>query len=179
MSSNGKGTLRVTVSVNNDWIDSTESNQEILGNFMQYKGDSLNLVHRDKGGAIVTPNPNFVTPNENLQASNPRIHPLFGRDRIFDYPPQLLADIHFHGLAHVHIVDPTGYSDDQPQWDCTSNAAAVYSAFSLGPMHYHYHVVEIYNGGKPYGDAHQYYATGDIEAYIAEAADCLSKKSQL
>lgn len=178
MSGDNTEELRVTVSHNSDWIDETKENQIILENFVQYKGDSLSVAHKDSGGTIVTPNPNFVTPNENLQMSNPRVHPLFGRDRVFDHPISLHVDIQYHGLAHVHVVDPTGYAEDHPQWDCKSNAATVYSAFTLGPMHYHYHVIEIFNGAPPLGDAHKYYTTGDIKDYLWLAEDFRKKANK-
>ncbi|MCD9544184.1 hypothetical protein GLP24_04880 [Photobacterium carnosum] len=77
------------------------------------------------------PNDNFAAPNEeSTQRQEPSLHSFFGRDRIFDFPKDLLAKIWIDNLAHIHIDTDAEWSEPpKVQWYTTSKNALIYSAF--------------------------------------------------
>ncbi|MBY8211381.1 type II toxin-antitoxin system YafO family toxin [Vibrio fluvialis] len=129
-----------------------------LKEFKQYKIDSLSISTN-----------NFVAPNEGIQETTPTCHNLFGRDRVFEHPIDLINDIHRENLAHVHLSDGT-WDTTRPQWECTSNFAIVYSGYTVGTYDYHFVVHEILHDDIDASfDAHDSYTRDGIEYYIANA----------
>ncbi|MBE4578330.1 hypothetical protein BOO30_00135 [Vibrio navarrensis] len=136
-----------------------EVHKFFLKEFKQYKIDSLSITTN-----------NFVTPNEGIQEQIPSCHSLFGRDKVFEYPLNLINGIHRENLAHIHLSDDS-WDSTKPQWECTSNFAMVYSGFTLGKCDYHFVVHEILRDDKGTKfDAHDYYTPSDIDYYIKNAA---------
>ena len=155
----------VTVIYDEDLIDEEQESLSpqqkfVISEFKQYKIDSLS----------VTPT-NFVAPNEGIQESEPSVHALFGRDRVFEHPSDMINDIHKENLSHVHYSD-NQWAPEMNQWDCTSNLAVVYSGFILEGDKYHFvvHELLINEDNHPEFDAHDYYGREDLDYYLENAA---------
>lgn len=134
--------------------------QFIIDEFKLYKSDSLSISLD-----------NFVAPNEGIQAKEASIHSLFGRDRVFDFPPEFWARIHQENLSHVHYDIDNEWTAQLAQWDCTSNSSVVYSGFVLDDEHFHFVIHELlidYNQKENF-DAHDYYQKDDLKYYLDNA----------
>jgi hypothetical protein len=132
----------------------TEAEDFIVREFKEYKQVSMAL------GEV-----NFATPNEQTtQLKTVSVHSLFGRDRIFDFPQDVLTDIWKEHLTHVHI-DTDGVWPETPrvQWHTTSKNALIYSAFNT-EQEYVFVVHEILKDFESTDDdgAHKYYTRQDI-----------------
>lgn len=126
----------------------------IVQEFKEYKQASMALGHI-----------NFAAPNEQTtQLTDVSVHQFFGRDRIFDFPQDLVSEIWSEHLAHVHI-DTDGIWPEPPnvQWHATSKNALIYSAFE-NENEYVFVVHEILKDFESTdGDgAHKHYTRKDI-----------------
>ncbi|WP_418358391.1 type II toxin-antitoxin system YafO family toxin [Shewanella basaltis] len=136
----------------------TEAEQFIVEEFKIYKKVSMSLGHV-----------NFATPNENTtQLTEESVHQLFGRDRIFDFPDDLITEIWSQHLTHVHI-DSDGIWDETPvvQWHATSKNALIYSAFPT-ETEYVFVVHEILKDFEANDEkgAHKFYTKDDITIWL-------------
>ncbi|MEZ9492251.1 type II toxin-antitoxin system YafO family toxin [Vibrio splendidus] len=130
----------------------------VLKEFKKYKFDSLNIT-----------TDNFITPNEGIQEREPSVHSLFGRDRVFEKPSDLITGIHRENVAHIHYSDGS-WTSDMKQWYCTSNLALVYSGFELkDKFHFVVHELLLNEDSEPDFDAHDSYEREDVEFYIENA----------
>ncbi|MDP2559731.1 type II toxin-antitoxin system YafO family toxin [Psychrobium sp. 1_MG-2023] len=151
--------VTVSVSHNEDLDPISKPHLFIIDEFKEYKQLSLSESTR-----------NFVAPNEGIQAITPSAHSLFGRDRVFERPPELITDIHAFNLAHVHFDSRNAWDNETPQWECKSHESIVYSAFKLANSSYHFVILEMLLGeGLAKFDAHNHYKFDDIEHYLLNA----------
>lgn len=154
-----KPSNHIVVHYDNECLDPLSPQQSfVLKEFKQYKIDSLNIT-----------TDNFIAPNEGIQEQQPSVHSLFGRDRVFEWPSELLAAIHKENLAHIHYSDGT-WTNVMNQWDCTSNLSLVYSGFERNEQ-YHFVVHELLLNEEqdPDFDAHDHYETDDVQYYVDNA----------
>jgi len=111
---------------------------------------------------------NFTTPNEeSTQREETSVHPLFGRDRIFDFPERVLTLIWKENLAHVHIDSDGEWDIPTFQWFTTSKNSLIYSAFKYEDT-YVFVVLDIlkdYDKEDTKG-AHNYYKESDVVNFI-------------
>lgn len=152
--------VKVTLSFNED-VASDEIGDFVSDEFLEYK--KLTFTQSDN---------NFITPNENFQKNNQSLHSLFGRDRVFDYPRELLTDIHYDNLTHVHVDKDNEWSDNTNQWYCCSKFSIVYSGFKVNEKHIHLIVHDLLLNiqNDPDFDAHNHYTQDDVEYYLDSAA---------
>lgn len=136
----------------------TEAEQFIVEEFKVYKQVSMSL------GKV-----NFANPNEQTtQQLSISVHAFFGRDRVFDFPQDLITDIWHENLTHVHI-DSDGVWDNPAivQWQATSKNALIYSAFPT-ETEYVFVVHEILKDFEAADEkgAHRYYTRDDIKTWL-------------
>lgn len=134
-----------------------EAQQYIVEEFREYKANSL-AASQD----------NFCTPNEETdQRENASLHPFFGRDRIFDFPKRILAQIWHENLAHIHIDTDGEWEVPSFQWFTTSRNALIYSAF-IHDDDYVFVVLDILNDFDDSDNrgAHNYYSEEDIKHFL-------------
>lgn len=150
----------IDIIVDEDLGQLTPFQDFLVSEFRQYKALSLSDSAQ-----------NFVAPNEGLQAKNPGVHNLFGRDRVFDRPHSLLSYIVDENVCHVH-VDSSGclWDPTTPQWSCTSHESIVYSAFidTTGNYTFVIHDMLLAEGEEEY-DAHDFYSFDDVKWYVNNA----------
>ncbi|NYR11278.1 hypothetical protein HC000_02030 [Pseudoalteromonas sp. MIP2626] len=141
-------------------MDDSTANKVALEVIQQYKELSFNVCEN-----------NFITPNENIQMREVSLHPSVGRDRVFDFPKDLRADIEFEHLAHLHFVESHLAESGKPQWYCTSPYAAVYSGFFVAPKHVHIYVHDLLTPANGIEDAHEFYTRDLMESYLYYASE--------
>ncbi|WP_325890990.1 hypothetical protein [Grimontia sp. NTOU-MAR1] len=153
---NGHKKVNVKIIVDEDLDPLTPFQQFVVDEFKHYKQLSL------------TENPNnFIAPNEGIQAKRPSIHNLYGRDRVFDYPTKWAARIVKENLTHVHFDSEEQWDKNEPQWECTSKEAVVYSGFLMpdGTYHFVIHDLLLATDEEDF-DAHDYYQEEDLKYYL-------------
>jgi hypothetical protein len=142
----------VNVTIDEELQPLTDVTNYLIKEFTSYKTKTLS----ESDG-------NFVAPNEFNQQQYPSSHSLFGRDRVFDYPPRLLDRIHLEQIAHVHFNIDDSWGVHSKQWVCTSDSSIVYSGFkTLDTFHFVIHDLLT-------TDAHNSYSQDDMQYYLDNA----------
>ena len=147
--------LVVIEAVDDDGID--EASLLVVSEFKKYKQVSLQQTQK-----------NFATPNEeSYQKQLISVHPLFGRDRIFDFPQHLATEIFGENLAHIHIDTDGQWDESKLQWYATSKNALIYSAFihAGGPVFVVHDILKDFDENDTKG-AHAYYESHDIANWL-------------
>ena len=149
--------INVEVLVDYELEPINEEQQVIIDEFKEYKLRSLGVTTA-----------NFVAPNEGIQYTNPSIHIMFGRDRVFDFPIKWINHIHKENLTHVHIDLDGKWGKGTYQWDCRSSESIVYSAFIKNDGTYCFVIIAFLTNDNddPKFDAHNSYKQDDIENYL-------------
>lgn len=164
MTDEAKDKVQVTIDLDTEVLENSEANKVAIDIIQQYKELSFNAI-----------GDNFITPNENIQMREISLHPAVGRDRMFDFPRDLCADIEYENLAHLHFVESYLAESGKPQWYCTSAYAAVYSGFYIAPKHVHIYVHDLLTPANGVEDAHEFYTRDLMEAYLYYAAEARRK----
>ncbi|MCP4321726.1 MAG: hypothetical protein GY787_07720 [Alteromonadales bacterium] len=109
---------------------------------------------------------NFPTVNEYVQTQYPCTDVYLGKDRVFDMPPHLYAEIHQENMAHIHVNNGT-WKEYTKQWKQGSKLAMVYSAFTHRQAYYFY-ILELLLDSTE--DAHDYYKSDELlEEWLEDA----------